>query len=572
MNFDQRKRLILNALLKGRGYLTSGQLSELSGVTSRTVRNDIKAITDELNRIELPIEASPGRGYRIPEDARPEIHRRLDVRGEIPPVSPDERMFYIINCLIFSPSVRIADILTRIHISESTWEKDLERCSTWFYGFNIDMMRNGDDLWLEGTEEQLRQIHIPYYNELSHLGGVGIDVLLKNDFSEYERTKKRIDRYLLDIELTLSDNDYTGVLIYLLASNVGIEEGGLCPAFEERLNAILQNALKNEERIIRIKELAAIVLKRLNQPPADEELIECISRVLSPVFHSTMFSYSEVSLQELEKQYPEALSLAICFIEDFGEDAEPVKIGMCFAAFLERSIFLRRKRVVVICSTGFGSVQLLSAKLSRMFPNLVILGVYTAYRLREAEAVRPDFIISTVDLDTDCDVVKISSFLNHNDFDRIMPLLRKNVRGRSLFLNILSKDLFFTDIELKTPDEVIRHLCRSAFRSEGDEFEHRVMEREALGSTAIGNLTAIPHAVLGKMAENRICIGILKKPIRWGKENVQIIFLLRLDDPDIDMAAVFEYIYSLVSNRQHMRRIIAEQDFSLLSGICEGLK
>ena len=605
MFLDQRKRLILNALLKDKNYLTSDDLSIISGVTPRTVRNDLKIITDELRNMKLSIEAFPGLGYRIPEDSKDEIRIRLDAGKDNPPVSPDERMVYIIGELITSP-VKISDLLSRIHISESTWEKDLERCISWFRGAELAVSRKKNQLELLGTEEHLHQVYTPYYYERSRLSGISLETLLEEDFQQFRQIKSSLDGFIRDMELKLTDEDYFGNLIYLLASLSRLKRSGAVESSEgsgsqsplvEILSRHLgENGLEPDllslysiagrfEKIgylsreykdlsVKIKDCTESVLKLSNQVPPDADLIEGLGRIVYPSINQFIpHSSTAISLQELEKQYPEALRLAVAFLTEVqtlrsfrGDDAQLVRIGMCFAAFLERMIFRSRKRVSVICSTGIGTSQLLAAKLKRTFPNIEILGIYPKHLLGEAESMNPDFIISTVDLDTEYEVVKISSFLNYGDFDRIIPLLRKNKRGEILFRSLLSEEFFFTDIDQKTPHEVIRLLCRSAFGENGKEFEERVLEREALGSTALGNLAAIPHAVRGEKAENLICVGILKKPVRWGKDNVQIVFLLRLDDPDIDMAAVFDYIYSLISDREFIRSVIREQDFLLLAG------
>ncbi|MBI9108784.1 MAG: PTS sugar transporter subunit IIA [Spirochaetales bacterium] len=600
---DQRKRLILNALLKDANYLTSDDLSIISGVTPRTVRNDLKKITDELKNMKLSIQASPGLGYRIPEDSKDQIRIRLNAGKTIPPVSPEERMVFIIRELIASP-VKISNLLSRIHISESTWEKDLERTTSWFRSFGLVLSRKKNELELHGTEDHLRKVYIPYYYERSRLSGLSIETLLEEDFPQFRQSKSSLDSFIREIELKFTDEDYFGNLIYLLASLTRVKKSGAVDSSEGssaqshfaevlfrhlRANEIEYSPLsldlivcrfektgilsrENNDLSMKIKNCTVSVLNQLNQIPDDDDLIEGLCLIIfSSINQDMLHSSTAISLQELEKQYPEALNLAVAFLKEMQkislfreDDTLLVRIGMCFAAFLERIIFRSRKRVSVICSTGIGTSQLLAAKLKRTFPNIEILGIYPKHLLREAESMSPDFIISTVDLDTEYEVVKISSFLNYGDFDRIIPLFRKNKRGEMLFRSLLSEELFFTDIDQKTPHEVIRLLCRSAFGTKGKEFEERVLEREALGSTALGKLAAIPHALRGESAENRICVGILKKPIRWGKDNVQIVFLLRLDDPDIDMAAVFDYLYSLISDRQLIRSVIRDNDFLLL--------
>lgn len=558
MLLDQRKRLILNTLLHGRNYLTSGDLSAISGVTDRTVRNDLKIIMDELGSLKLHLEASPGLGYRIPEHAKDEIGKLLDSLGDVRPVSPDERMFFIIRQVLSGP-VKLAGLLELINISESTLEKDLERCCSWFQRNKVKMLRCRNEIRLELSTEERQLIYIQYYSDISAISGIEAENLLKNDFGDYKRIKAELDRRITGMKEIPGDNEYTGLLISMLV-------GDGCVSFS-RDNRKLKN---------KIRKSAAAALEKFDQIPSDDALIDSLTAAAAQADNSADRIFPGAGLQELEKQYPEALAMSVFFLDQM-EEAIPgrdesliVDTGMCFAAFLERSLLLNRKRVAVICTAGQGTVQLLEAKLKRGFPNLDIIGFFPKHRLSDAVQSNPDFLISTSELKTELDVVKISNFLNLKDVDRIMSYLRKNSVGGLIFRRLISEELFFTDIDLDTPAAVIHQLCSSAFGVGGDEFEKRVLEREALGATSVGNLAALPHAVRGDSAENSICIGILKKPIRWGGENVQLVLLLRLDDPDIDMAAVFEYIYSLVSNRRLLKTIITEQDFSLFSRLTEG--
>ena len=116
---------------------------------------------------------------------------------------------------------------------------------------------------------------------------------------------------------------------------------------------------------------------------------------------------------------------------------------------------------------------------------------------------------------------------------------------------------------------MIHHLCTAALGSRAGEFETAVIERERIGSTFAANLTAVPHAVVTDSDRSFISVAVLDKPVRWGNENVQLVLLLKLSQT-IDMAPLFDYIYSVVSNKKLIKRFINEKKITLLLESGEG--
>jgi len=598
LNLDYRKKLILNTLLKKKRYLSSEELAELTGVSSRTIRNDIKLIGSELEIHGIPLNSSPGQGYRIDENLKPRLFNLLRDDVVLQPVTPEERMLFIIKKLLQFP-VMISEFLNLIHVSESTLNKDLDRCSIWLNQNGVKLIRLNNELSLSGTQEEILSIRVSYYYELSRSTGIDVESLLNNDFSKYNNVKKSFHQYANTEDIKMSDDEFIENLIILLCSLCFNEKRVVVPETAELLSGakllsktLLQNGEKEELQLLfytvarvdalkkrgdsylKLKnEISSVLEEILGQPELDDTLENGLCSILHPLATSGfLYHGSRISIQELEALYPEALRLALDLIDKLSNslpepprETDIVKLGMCFAAFLERNLLRTRKRAAIICVSGIGTSQLLAAKLARLFPNLELTGIFPLHRLSEAEDSNPDFIISTVDLESKYEVVKIGNFLNNKDFDLIIPYLRKNDKGRELFQKLTSSNLFFTNMDLETPNQVIHQLCKLTFGEKAVEFEKRVLKREALGSTALGNLTAIPHAVRdGISSKNVISIGILKKSIRWGSENVRIVFLICIDQPEINIAALFDYIYSLISDKSFIKQVINKGDYSLL--------
>ena len=94
---------------------------------------------------------------------------------------------------------------------------------------------------------------------------------------------------------------------------------------------------------------------------------------------------------------------------------------------------------------------------------------------------------------------------------------------------------FFTLFDDKEIDEyqIISKLCRPIVNAgiENKNFEKRVVDREKVSSTSYLNI-AVPHCFEATSNKTIISIGLLKYPVKWGINTVNIVFLLSISRKD----------------------------------------
>ncbi|HOW28793.1 MAG TPA: PTS sugar transporter subunit IIA [Elusimicrobiota bacterium] len=100
-------------------------------------------------------------------------------------------------------------------------------------------------------------------------------------------------------------------------------------------------------------------------------------------------------------------------------------------------------------------------------------------------------------------------------------------------VELLTAETIVTDLKAQTKREVLVEMCevlRNAGRiSDLDSVMNILMEREALGSTGIGQGIAIPHAKSDAIKEQIVAVGISKRGVDFDAldgEPVYILFLL----------------------------------------------
>ena len=205
--------------------------------------------------------------------------------------------------------------------------------------------------------------------------------------------------------------------------------------------------------------------------------------------------------------------------------------------------------------------------------NLEIREVFSASRLSEIKLEKQDFVIATVPIELEgIPVIQVSPVLSETDIKKIQKFLMKKKeyepetqKNYEYLQQFLHSEIAMFDCDLKSKEEVI-HLLGSRMITEGyvDEgFIDSVFERENLSETALGNLIAIPHAFEGHIKKQGIGIMTLKKPINWGDEKVQLIFLLSLDVNSKDyIKGIFGDVLELTKDKKAMEVILKARRFS----------
>ena len=89
-------------------------------------------------------------------------------------------------------------------------------------------------------------------------------------------------------------------------------------------------------------------------------------------------------------------------------------------------------------------------------------------------------------------------------------------------------EFIFTDLEVKTKEECLKIMSQAMEEKHvvTEDFYDSVMDRESKTTTTIGNGVSLPHGSPTAVNESKVGIAILKNPIMWDNEQVQVVFLL----------------------------------------------
>lgn len=130
---DTRPDIILKELMGSTKALTSQYLASKLEVSSRTVREDIKGLNDELVGNGATIHSKRGTGYDlvITDNARFRTFLNDLINGDETidaiPTTPDSRLFYMLKRLLLTKTpIKLDDLADEMHVSKSTLQADLK--------------------------------------------------------------------------------------------------------------------------------------------------------------------------------------------------------------------------------------------------------------------------------------------------------------------------------------------------------------------------------------------------------------------------------------------------------------
>lgn len=296
------------------------------------------------------------------------------------------------------------------------------------------------------------------------------------------------------------------------------------------------------------------------------------------------FIISNPLLNEIKKEYVYLFHFVQQAVENFFE-GEPFllpeeEIGYLtvhFQAAIERykNEQPQQVKVGVVCHYGVGVSAFIQARIESRFPD-----IHETVLLAESEVSSAidehglSLILSTVPLSDQLPVaaLDISPLLNEAELDTISHLL-KDVGEKSgsqeseswSLLNYSQPFLIHLQEEFSQAEEVLlfmaEELERRGYVKEG--YADTVLEREERASTSIGKGIALPHGKPALIQSSVISCVTLKEPIKWGNDEVSLIFLFALQKEELknkEAKGFFKFVQKIMGDKEQLKQLKEEED------------
>ncbi len=137
--------------------------------------------------------------------------------------------------------------------------------------------------------------------------------------------------------------------------------------------------------------------------------------------------------------------------------------------------------------------------------------------------------------------------------------------------NLLTNDRVILELERETRDQVLKEMV--SFLKEKNksikekELYERLIQREKLGSTAIGEGFAIPHCKVKSAKELNVLMGISGKGIDFGSQDKKLthVFFLVVsspDNPSVNLQALAAIAHLIRKSKNLVKKVIRARNIS----------
>lgn len=238
-----RKERILEELLNHESFVTSEMLSMKLGVSSRTIRKDIKQLATELNEKGIALSAIPSKGFRLNHADREKASSFLKALNHLTtdiPALPIERIKTTLRKLLFAEGHVDPDGLSaEFFVSRSTVERDLREVRQWLSSQGLKLESGEAGIRLAGSETLIRTAMVNYLSSFVDLALPNLEDLTKI-IGEDNFQPIRSFLYTINIahKINLSDAEFVNLIIFLSVAVMRIKNGKEIPRDDSDASAV----------------------------------------------------------------------------------------------------------------------------------------------------------------------------------------------------------------------------------------------------------------------------------------------------------------------------------------------
>lgn len=618
---DRRKRQVLD-ILSDSGYYTAEDLAGRVRIGTKTIRNLLKEMNQEMEPYGASILSKYGVGYYLNVWDKERFHSFMQKFYDQPsdqylPDTSEERIQYLLEYLFNSPAyVKLDELSESLYISKRTLTADLKEVEQYLNKFNIKVIRRPNyGIKLEGGEFEARLCIASFSGKRLHKGNQSMDeiaacvseVLKRKDFLISGTAYQNLVVHLYIAISRIMECHYVPMPEEHLKNMSGRLEYQIAKEIAEQIEAtfhisfpdtevvyiaihlagkkMIYHADKTDQNIIitqEISDLVTVMLERVYDLfkfdfRSDLELRMLLCQHLVPL--SVRIKYDmdlkNPLLRDVKEKFFLSYTMACNAVTVINEhyhiilsEDEIAYFAFAFAFALERKkTEIEKKNILLVCSSGRGSAKLLQYKYQNSFKEYIneitACDVGSIYKV---DFSKYDYIFTTVPLGipVPLPILEVRYFLDDKDIVNVKRVLTSD--KTSPVENYYEREMFLPHLKLRTKEEVLSCMCQFVMEKKNlpREFYESVLKRERLANTAFGNMVAMPHVYKAISEETFVCVGILDEPVDWEGQKVRAVFLVSIANKDHtsdELQRFYQMTADFLLSQKQIQDLIKKQDY-----------
>lgn len=479
VKLEKSQKEFLMLLLENENPQSIQSIQDQLDISRRTVYYIVNKINDIFYELRMePINNKRGHGYYLTADQKKVVDSILHSDRTLQNLSPDERVHYLICWMMYpKTNIHIENIMELFDISRNSVFNDLKDLKSEIEKYDVSLyfdIKNGymingqvfskralllyylkillkkihyksieflDVSEVETFYSRLQQISLKMHNEYDDYNLLAIACLLnivhyvdeKFDLSilelrDLEKTEElhMIDKYFQDLNV----HERLYLTIHLLGSKAG---------------SVIR--LDDSQRDIQLFELALHLVDLFErQTSCDISEKNGLVNSLYMHFKLSMYYYqlsiqiSNTLLEDVKENYGNLYQMIKNLCESMDDefpfiltDSEISYITMHFGGHLKQvqGKFYALIRVLIVCPSGISTSTLLKREVEDLYANVTVIAATAAENIAQYKE-NIDFIVSTIDLDTDIPWIKVNAILTKDDKSKIASMMSLNMQTYKL--------------------------------------------------------------------------------------------------------------------------------------------
>lgn len=617
------KKIIIE--LSDSEYVTASELAKILDLNEKTVRTTIGKMRDSLDEYGIEIESKTRKGYHLLIYDKEKYQAFINndewlSKNDIPNNSKEREEWLLDYLLKQHKFVRIDDLSEMLYVSRSTITNDIRNVEDSLKSYHITLIRRPNyGLHIQGSEFDIRNCMISQFkdnkwaqrfsdkeeNELKEISKILLNniqnqkvVLSKSMIQEMTSCIYIAKvRYEENYKITVSKNEVVH-RIYKpcieVATNIveELNEKFHIHLLDSEIYYIAINIAARSDYNVLEGELESGVINQARKQAT--QMLDCVYDMmhldmrqnLSLLYDLISFlipmdirmrygiiaknPFAEATKKKYFFAYNVASQAVIPLKKTYFHEVPENEIAYLtsiFALFIEQEKDKKKKyNILVICATNMSTSKLLAYQYKKKFKKYID-EVYTCemYNLDSFDFSKVDYIFTTVEINRVLPkpVLGISAFLEDEEVEKISSILK--FKSSNTIADVYSEELFYDNIKGETKEEILFEICKRIPEKYGipSDFYEGLLRREEITGTDLAKHVALPHPYETTSDISFACISVLDHPIRWTRQDVQVVILMAVaEDEQRDLTNFFQLISEFIANESAVLQLVEEPDFT----------